>query len=167
MKVLSIAMLFLVAALAIDPGQAFAQAHADNDRGAVLEIGAAGEWGLGDGKSSLGPNFALEVTPIEHWLEIEVSVTPLLSKGSAELDADLVFKKPFQLSKTVEFMIGIGPEWVMPANSLGAVAVLDFMFWPTPRYGWFVEPSYSYTFDSGHDKNLAVSVGLLIAPSSP
>ncbi|MGP0091403.1 MAG: hypothetical protein ACLPKB_15815 [Xanthobacteraceae bacterium] len=165
MRVLSIAILSLAAAAAVGPGQAFGQTHADNDRGAVLEIGAAGEWGLGDGKSSLGPNVALEVTPIEHWLEIEMGLTPLLSKGSAELDADVVFKKPFQLSKTVEFMIGIGPEWVTPANSLGAVAVLDFMFWPTPRYGWFVEPSYSYAFDSGHDKNLAVSVGLLIALS--
>jgi hypothetical protein len=163
MKVISAATLSLMAAL----GQAFGQTHADNDRGAVLEIRAAGEWGLGDRKSSFGPTFALEVTPIEHWLEIEVGLTPLLSKGNAELDADIVFKKPFQLSKNVEFMIGIGPEWVTPTNSFGAVAVLDFMFWSTPQYGWFVEPSYSYAFGPGHDKNLAVSVGLLIALPSP
>lgn len=168
MNVLGTAMVSLMAALVVSPGHAFAQAHADNDHGAaVLEIGAAAEWGLGDGKSSFGPNLAVEVTPIEHWLEIEAGLTPLLSKGSAELDADIVFKKPFQLSKTVEFMIGIGPEWVTPKNSFGAVAVLDFMFWPTRQYGWFVEPSYSYAFDGGHDKNLAVSVGLLIALPSP
>ena len=39
---------------------------------------------------------------------------------------------------------------------LGVVAVLDLLFWITPQYGWFVEPSYSYAFSRGHDQNLAV-----------
>jgi hypothetical protein len=131
-------------------------------RGAVLEIGAAGEWGFQDGKTSFGPSVAIEVTPIEHWLEIEAGISPLRSRDGTEWEADLVFKKPFQLSKNIEFMIGAGPQW-SSANALGAVAVLDFMFWVTPQYGWFVEPSYSYAFSRGHDQNLAVNVGLLIA----
>jgi hypothetical protein len=102
------------------------------------------------------------VTPIEHWLEIEAGITPLLSKGGTEWEADLVFKKPFQLSKNVEFMVGLGPHW-SSTNAFGAVAVIDFMFWTTPQFGWFIEPSYSYAFTRGHDQNVAVNVGLLIA----
>jgi hypothetical protein len=120
----------LVAGLVAAPGQMFAGERADDDhRGAVLEIGAVGEWGLQDGKPSFGPSVAIEVTPIEHWLEIEAGISPLRSKDGTEWEADLVFKKPFELSKNVEFM----------------------------------EPSYSYAFSRGHDQNLAVNVGLLIA----
>jgi hypothetical protein len=118
--------------------------------------------GLGENKTSFGPSVAVEVTPIEHWLEIEAGLTPLMSKDGTEWEAYLVFKKPFQLSKNVEFMVGVGPQW-SSTNSFGATAVLDFMFWTSPNYGWFVEPSYSYGFSRGHEQNLAVNVGLLIA----
>jgi hypothetical protein len=134
----------------------------DDDHGAVLELGAAGERGLQDGKSSFGPSVAVEVTPIEHWLEIEAGLTPLQSRGGTEWEADLVFKKPFQLTRNVEFMVGAGPQW-SSAGVMSVTTVLDFMIWTTPQYGWFVEPSYSYGFNRGHDQNLAVNVGLLIA----
>jgi hypothetical protein len=152
----------LVAGLIGTPGQIFAGEGSDDDHHAVLAIGAASEWALRDQKTSYGPSFAIEVTTIEHWLEIEASISPLRSKDGTEWEADLVFKKPFQLSKNIEFMVGVGPQW-SSANALGAVGVLDFMFWVTPQYGWFVEPSYSYAFTRGHDQNLAVNVGLLIA----
>jgi hypothetical protein len=157
----------LVVGLVAAPGQMFAGEKSDDDhRGAVLELGAAGEWGVQDPKSSFGPSLAIEVTPIEHWLEIEAGISPLHSKDGTEWEADLVFKKPFQLSKNVEFMVGAGPQW-SSSSSFGAVAVLDFMFWVTPNYGWFVEPSYSYAFTRGHDQNVAVNVGLLIALPPP
>ena len=163
MKLCNSVAALLVVGLVATPGRVFAQQRSDDDqRGAVLEIGAAGEWGLQDGKTSIGPSLAVEVTPIEHWLEIEAGITPLLSKGGTEWETDLVFKKPFQLSKNVEFMVGLGPQW-SSTSSFGTVAVLDFMFWTTPQFGWFVEPSYSYAFTRGHDQNLAVNVGLLIA----
>ena len=152
----------LAVGLAAAPARSFAQDPVDDDhRGAVLEIGGAGQWGF-DGKTSLGPNLAVEVTPIEHWLEIEAGVTPLWSKGGTEWETDLVFKKPFQISGNIEFMVGVGPQW-SSTSSFGAVAVLDFMFWATPQYGWFVEPSYSYAFSRGHDQNLAINVGFLFA----
>jgi hypothetical protein len=153
----------LVIGLIAAPGQIVAGELADDDhRGAVVELGSAGESGLNGGKPSFGPSLAVEVTPIEHWLEIEAGITPLFSKGGTEWEADLVFKKPFQLSKNVEFMVGVGPQW-SSTSAFGSVAVLDFMIWTTPQFGWFVEPSYSYAFTRGHDQNLAVNVGLLIA----
>jgi hypothetical protein len=161
MKALNTATVSLAIGLTLGGGPTMAGDDEDR-RAAVLEFGTAAEWGLGDGKTSLGPNVAVEVTPIEHWLEIEAGLTPLFSKDSTAWEADLIFKKPFQLSRNVEFMVGVGPQW-SSAGSVGTVAVLDFMFWTTPQYGWFVEPSYSYAFTRGHEQSLAVNVGLLIA----
>jgi hypothetical protein len=81
---------------------------------------------------------------------------------------NILFKKPFSLSDKVEFMVGAGPQWSQTINGtgkLGAEFALDFMFWPTRdrKYGWFVEPSYSYSFSSEHEQSLGVSFGLLIA----
>jgi hypothetical protein len=166
-KLLNSVPLLLVAALvaapapvlAQDPGQ---QRSDDDHRGAVLELGAAGEWSVPDGKPSFGPSVAVEVTPIEQWLEIEAGISSLHGSDGREWETDLVFKKPFDLTKNVEFMIGVGPQW-SSTSGFGTVGALDFMFWVTPQYGWFLEPSYSYAFTRGHDQNLAVNVGLLIA----
>ena len=155
----------MVVGLAVGPGHAFGQEHANAEpsHDLVLEIGTAGEWGLGDGKSSFGPSFALAVTPIEHQLEIEFGLTPMINNGSAEWEGEIVFKKPFELSKNLELLVGIGPEWATPSNSFGAVAKLDLVYWRTPQYGVFVEPSYSYAFNGDHEQNFTLKVGLLIA----
>ena len=156
----------VAAGLAIGSQQAFGQEHADADRhDTVFEIGTAGEWGLGDGKTSFGPSFALAITPIEHELEIEFGLTPMISKGTVDWEGEIVFKKPFELSKNVELLVGIGPEWATPSNSIGAIAKLDLVYWRTPQYGLFVEPSYSYTFNNDHEQNFTLKVGLLIALS--
>jgi hypothetical protein len=47
---------------------------------AVLQLGAAGEWGLPDGGSSFGPTAAVEFTPIKNWLVIDTGVTSLFSR---------------------------------------------------------------------------------------
>jgi hypothetical protein len=137
---------------------------------AEIEIGGAGERGLSNGGFGFGPTLAVEFTPIERWLEIEAGVTPLFSRGQTEWGTDLIFKKPWTLSKTVEFMIGVGPEWRHTTNggqladSLAGEVVLDFQFWPWPerKFGWFVEPIYSYSFGREHEQSLGVSVGLLV-----
>ena len=142
----------------------------DKDPFAVVELGGAGEWALNGARSSVGPSAAVEFAPIKNWLVVETGITTLFSRGQTEWDTDLIFKKPFDLSPTVEFEPGIGPVWMHRvggtgiANSIGAEAVLDFMFWPAPdrKLGWFLEPSYSYSFSKDHEQSLGVSVGLLI-----
>jgi hypothetical protein len=52
---------------------------------AVVQLGAAGEWGLPNGGSSFGPTAAVEFTPIKNWLEIETGVTTLFSRGQTEM----------------------------------------------------------------------------------
>jgi hypothetical protein len=139
---------------------------------AVVEIGAAPSWNLNDRTSSLGPTGAVEVTPVENWLEIEAGVTPSFARQSTEWASDLLFKKPWTLSRTVEFMAGIGPEWIhtresgATSNSVAGEAVLDFMFWPRPwmhKFGWYLEPGYEYNFGRGHERSIGISFGLLIA----
>jgi hypothetical protein len=138
---------------------------------AIVELGSAVGHGLQGGGSSFGADVAVEVTPIEHWLELEAGVTPLFGRHSREWDADLLFKKPWTLSRKVEFMAGVGPEWIhinesgAVRNSPGAEVVLDFMFWPSGkhRFGWFLEPGYEHSFGPGHEQSVGISFGLLIA----
>lgn len=138
---------------------------------AILEFGAAASRSLTDHTSSFGPTAAIEFTPIEHWLELEAGVTPLFNRHSTEWGVDLLLKKPWTLSSKVEFMAGVGPEWVhtrqsgATANSIAGEAVLDFMFWPSKRrrFGWYLEPGYEYNFGRGHEQALGISGGLLIS----
>ena len=137
---------------------------------AILQLGAGVEWGLNGGSPGFGPTVAVEFTPIRNWLEVETGVATSFSKGRAEWDTDFIFKKPFDLSPSIEFEPGLGPVWIRTSeagrttNALGAEAVFEFMFWPTAerKYGWFLEPSYTYSFARGHDQSFGVSGGLLI-----
>jgi len=137
----------------------------EKEPSAIIELGGAGEWGL-PGASSFGPSAAVEFTPIKSWLEIEAGVAPLFNHGRAEWDTDLIFKKPFTLSDKVEFMVGAGPQWTFSreGTKVGVELAADFMFWPTRdrKYGWFLEPTYSYSLSSGHEKSLGLTAGLLI-----
>ena len=160
----------LLASLFLCPGKAFAQSP-DEEPAAVVELGGAAGWNLKDWGSSFGPTVAVELTPIENWLELEAGVTPSFSRHSTEWDTDLLFKKPWTLSKKAEFMFGVGPEWIhtresgMTTNSVAGEIVLDFMFWPSPkhRFGWYLEPGYEYNFGRGHERSVGMSWGLLIS----
>lgn len=160
----------LLASVLFCAGHAFTQA-VEKEPAAIVELGGATDWSITEGGSSFGPTVAVEVTPIENWLELEAGVTPLFTHRSTEWSIDLLFKKPWTLSKKVEFMAGIGPEWVhatkygVTANSISGEAVLDFMFWPSAkrRFGWYLEPGYEYNFGRGHEQSLGISGGLLIS----
>ena len=142
----------------------------DKENKAILELGGATSWNISGGTPTWAPNFAAEIEPIENWLELELGVSPFYTHNSSEWDTDLLFKKPWTLSRTAEFMFGIGPEWVhlrqngRSTNSLAGEVAGDFMFWPTGkhRFGWYLEPAYDYSFAGGHQKSLGISFGLLI-----
>jgi hypothetical protein len=42
---------------------------------------------------------------------------------------------------------------------------LEWMIWPSAdrKFGWFVEPTYSYSFSRGHEQSIGVTTGLIIA----
>jgi len=138
---------------------------------AVVEIGPAVSRSITDSESSIGATIAVEATAVEKWLELEAGVTRLYGRYSGEWSTDVIFKKPWTLSRSVEFMMGVGPEWTrtsVSGISTDAVAIEvapDFMFWPRGkhRFGWYLEPSYEYKFGSHPEHSLAVAGGLLIA----
>jgi hypothetical protein len=142
----------------------------DKDPIAILELGAATSWNLNGGAATFAPNLAAEITPIENWLELEAGVSPFYTHNSTEWDTDLLFKKPWTISRKAEFMLGVGPEWVYlkqnarAANSIAGEIAGDFMFWPNGkhRFGWFLEPAYDYSFARGHTQSIGMSGGLLI-----
>lgn len=159
----------LIASLLLGAGNAAAQS-AEKEHGAVIELGGAAFRNIKDGTSSFGPSVAIEVAPIEKWLEVELGTAPLFRRHSTEWGIDLVFKKPWDLSKKVEFMAGVGPQWVharqngITTNSISGEAVADLMFWHSAKhkFGWYLEPTYEYSFGRGHEQSLGVTGGLLI-----
>lgn len=159
-------------------GQAVPQESSTQDRTtvdnkenkAILEVGGATSWNVSGGAATWAPNLAAEIEPIENWLELELGVSPFYTHNSKEWDTDLLFKKPWTLSRKAEFMFGIGPQWVHLkqgrrwTNGLAGEIAGDFMFWPTGKHhiGWYLEPAYDYSFAGGHQKSLGISFGLLI-----
>jgi hypothetical protein len=147
------------------------QLSEDKDPTAILEIGAATSWNVTGGAATFAPSFAGETTPIENWLELEAGVSPFYTRNSTEWDTDLLFKKPWTISRKAEFMLGVGPQWVYlrqngkTTNSIAGEVAADFMFWPAHkhRFGWFLEPAYDYSFGRGHQQSIGMSGGLLIA----
>ncbi len=152
---------------------AFAQS-VNKEPAAIVELGGANSVNVNGGWSA-GADVAIEFTPLENWLEIEVGTTPLFTRHSTEWDTGVLFKKPWTLSRKAELMVGIGPEWVhtrrfgIKQNSFAGEFALDFMYWPgaTHRLGWFIEPAYEYTFGHEHERSIGVSWGLLIAIPTP
>jgi len=130
---------------------------------AVVALVAAGEWGFPGGKFSRGPSAAVEFSLLKDWVEVEIGGARLFRRGISEWEGEVVFRKPFTLSNTTEFMIGLGPIWTKAAGEstrVGTTFMADFMFWSSPekKYGWFVEPAYSV---AKGERSVGVSVGLI------
>jgi hypothetical protein len=137
---------------------------------AIAEFGGAASHDL-KGGSSFGYNIAVEATPIEDWLELELGISPTFSDHAKETDIDLLFKKPWTFSPKAEFMFGLGLAWThandhnVITNAASGEIALDFMFWPAAKhlFGWYLEPAYEYGFGGQHTQSLGISAGLLVA----
>jgi hypothetical protein len=154
--------IFLTAALA----GAVAAKDEDAEHKFVLEFGTTGEWPVSNEPGNFGGTFAVEFTPIENWLELEIGFTTLNTTGHSDLSGDLLFKKPFHVAPGFEFMVGAGPSVSQTLNGpdrgtkVNAEFALDFMFWPTKDVGWYFEPTYSINPRTG-ERSAAFSIGLL------
>jgi hypothetical protein len=156
-----------VSAFSHEEGPAQEDDH-EHEHFITVEIGGAGEWAF-QGGSAYGPAAAVEFNVIQHWLEIETGVTPLFSNGQAENGTELLFKKPFELSQSLELLLGAGPEWVHrtgdegPADSIAGIVSVTLVYepWHNSPAGFFVEPEYSYDFRT-HEQSFGVTAGLHI-----
>ena len=120
-----------------------------------------------DGGSHFGGSIAVEKTVVENWLEVEFGVSATSSGSEKELAVSFLFKRPWSFSPKFEFMIGVGPELAHSLDATGGTspglaAVLDFMFWPSKRIGWYFEPGYEVVFRHGAHHAINVVGGLLV-----
>ena len=98
----------------------------------IFGLGAASSWNTAGRAAVFGVAATAEGTAIKHWLEIQAGVTGFRSQTLSELDSDLVFKKPVDLSVQTDLCRGwasVGPteanretsstipSWSSPANS--------------------------------------------------
>jgi len=142
----------------------------DNEPFAIGELGGAINWNTNRFSGSGGPSAAIEFTLIKEWLELEFGATESYSKGASELSFDLLFKKPYTISKTLEFMVGVGPEFSSINSNgqkiqvWGGEFALDFMYWPfkSKKLGFYAEPAYDYSFGAGNEQSIGISGGLLV-----
>jgi len=171
MKLFSTVILLLCSTGVAIGQKALNDSTAEKEPIAVGELGGAASRNLIGGGLSYGYGAAVEVTPIENWLELELGVTSAFGTHLREQDIDLLFKKPWTFSPKVEFMFGVGLAYAhtnnynTTTNSLGGEIALDFMFWPFAkhRFGWYLEPAYEYGFGENHEQSVGISAGLLIA----
>jgi hypothetical protein len=75
---------------------------------AVIELGGAMGQSLTGRGASFGGDLAVEVTPAEHWLELEAGVTPLFGRRSKEWNTDLVFGEPRSDSRQKASLVSCG-----------------------------------------------------------
>ena len=137
---------------------------------AVGEIGGALSKDIKGGQWSWGYSLSVETTPIEHWLEVELGVSPTYAAHYKETDIDFLIKKPWDFSQKLEFMLGVGPQWAhstaygVTSNSWSGEVAFDFMYWPFKKhqFGFYAEPAYVYGFNAGHGQSAGISAGLLI-----
>ena len=150
------------------PTLAAAQSAEPNDHRIVYAVGWAGDWSRDAGFHPVGASLGIEVTPIEHWLSIETSIGAHHGDDGTEVPIEVAFRKPWQLSRRVEFMAGVAPEIIhsfgaQPDTYAGASFGAHVMVWPRRNLGWYAESAYEVTFPrDGTQKGIGISVGMLI-----
>jgi hypothetical protein len=166
--VVAVGVLIANAATLASAQSAVPKPAADEDHIIVYELGWAGAYSVADGLQAKGATVAFEVTPVKDRLELECGVTAIRANGATETSVDLLFKKPWSLSRRVEFMAGVGPELIHATGAdagtfWGISAVADMMFWPKRNVGWYLEPGYEATFRDGATRQgFAMAGGLII-----
>lgn len=140
----------------------------DDDHAVVFELGWAASFSHAEGWHTRGATFAFEVTPIEGKLELEAGVTAIRSGRTTETSVNILFKKPWKWSKTVEFMAGVGPELIHATGpehgTFGGLSVVaDLMFWPKKNVGWYLESGFEAAFRRGEtSRGFAMAAGLIL-----
>src|SRR5579872_2504527 len=133
MRQLIIILLFLYVATTAIAQNTLLDSARGKESFAVAELGGAAGFSINNRSYNFGPSVAIEISPIENWLELELGISPAFGANSNQLAADFLIKKPWTLSPKAEFMFGAGPVWThsndqgVITNDVGGELALDFM----------------------------------------
>lgn len=133
---------------------------------AIMELGITPSWDLIRPNCLIGPTIGIEFTPVKEKLEIEIGASQYYNGPNYNWQFDLLFKKPYEISKKIEVMVGAGPQWSFSGNnhSLSAEIAVDLMYWPFKKtIGFYLEPNYDYEFQKQNEQSIGFSTGLIIA----
>lgn len=102
------------------------------------------------GEDSLaGVGIFYELVLLPNWLELEVSFAALFNSERQNYPIDVLIKKPFVISDTVEVHAGIGALANIVRGGRhdntypGAIATVDGYIWTTPALGFLMEFNYA------------------------
>lgn len=158
------ALLTLLALSAAIVGPALAQGRDAPEHRVVLELGAVAQRPLTGGPTSWGGSVAAELSPAGRGWEVEVGFAALGRAGDHESSLDVLVMKPWQAARTVELMVGMGPEvsWHDRGVSLSAEVVAHVMWWLRRHVGLFVEPGVSIQPSRHGERSVGVAAGVLL-----
>jgi hypothetical protein len=134
----------------------------------VFGLGGAADIDLDRGSSSLGVNVFVEYTLIADKLEVEFGASSLALKTGRELAYNLFLKTPIWARPDMDVSLAGGPELVQftgmrdSGNFPGLGLAIDVMYWPTPHFGFYIEPTYEFVFRHGTETALDLNAGVLV-----
>jgi hypothetical protein len=140
----------------------------------TIKLGGTFERSVSDYTNSYGPTAGLQTGLFHDALEMELGTTALLRDGHANWKTGLIFKKPIEVSESVELAAGAGPLWFhrshlgedpeVAKDSAGVEGVVEMVFWPGEHrsLGFYAETGYSYDFGKGHEKAAGAGAGVLV-----
>ena len=112
----------------------------------------------------VGVSLGLERVLVPGWLDVEVSVLVAPGSGGLTLPIDLVLKKPFELSSTVEGFIGLGvaTEWFEAGESetaYGAASQLGVYYWLDRHFALAFEGEYNLLLSPETEHEVVLASG--------
>ena len=115
-------------------------------------------------RQQVGAGVAFERVVIPRWLDIEATVLLLRVEGSWSVPADLLFKKPFEITHNVETYLGVGlgSAWLKAGHyhpQYGVASVVGSYFWVNSRFGVDLETEYALLLTDEREHALVLSVG--------
>ena len=153
------------AATASEPEHVERAEHVDGDN--VLSLKVAGLEIIAPGANEAGPmgeimaesepervlrrvgvSIGIERVLVPGWLAAELSVLVAPGTGGLTLPIDLVLKKPFEFSSSVEGFVGLGlaTEWLEAGEAetaYGAASQLGANYWLAPHFALAFEGEYN------------------------
>jgi hypothetical protein len=112
----------------------------------------------------VGVSLGVERVLVPGWLDVEVSVLMAPGAGGLTLPIDLVLKKPFELSPTVEAFIGLGlaTEWFEAGESetaYGAASQLGVYYWLDSHFALAFEGEYNLLLSPETEHEVVLASG--------